>query len=62
MGRLRLDRGERGQAKALDRVAIRPGGRRAAIIPLLDLAQRQIGAETQTAGLAADPGDRIVAA
>jgi hypothetical protein len=37
-----------------------PKGREhSAIMPLLDLAQRQVGAETQHAGLAADPGDRI---
>ena len=30
-----------------------------ASIPLLDLAQRQVGAETNTQGLAADPGDGV---
>ena len=35
-----------------------PGRQQSAIIPLLDLAQRQIGASPDP-GLAADPGDRV---
>jgi NADH-quinone oxidoreductase subunit E len=41
-------------------IARYPEGRqRSAVMPLLDLAQRQVGAETEHAGLAADPGDGI---
>ena len=39
-----------------------PGGNRSAIMPLLDLAQRQVGAETQTQGWLPIPVIEFVAA
>ncbi len=46
--------------KAKEVIARYPAGRQAsAVMPLLDLAQRQVGAETQTSGLAAHAGDRV---
>ena len=41
-------------------IARYPEGRqRSAVMPLLDLAQRQVGADTADAGLVAAAGDRI---